>query len=422
MKKPVNLLLLALATLMLAAGCTYPFQADIEQMDDVLVVEGNIVIGDRTVIALSKMVPLGTYEKDGTSYPDPTTYQKASISKFSAWIEGEDGVRVDATGNDPLYFDTRELRPDQRYRLCLADGSGSDTYESDWVEVLGAPVIDNISYNNRGYALQVTASMHSDESPYFSISYDERWEYHAWTWTDWVYSRETESDEGEGGEDTQPAQQGIRPFVAVQTPTISYSNERRFYRCWDHSDYARSQTMSAEAYEGNQLVDYPIVSFNRYDPRISVLYNLQLRACLISPESYQYWQNMDKISKPNGDLFTPIPSSMRGNLHKVGDPAAQVLGFISASTATYTSYFIDNDETGFYAAPYEQQKKVQELRTQTGMNPDDWTRAYRTGYWPFLPNSDIYGNIIGYTWIAQECVDCRMQGGSINRPSDWPKK
>ena len=131
---------------------------------------------------------------------------------------------------------------------------------------------------------------------------------------------------------------------------------------------------------------------------------------------------MDKISKPNGDLFTPIPSSMRGNLHKVGDPAAQVLGFISASTATYTSYFIDNDETGFYAAPYEQQKKVQELRTQTGMNPDDWTRAYRTGYWPFLPNSDINGNIIGYTWIAQECVDCRMQGGSINRPSDWPKK
>ena len=400
MKKPVNLLLLALAALMLAAGCTYPFQADIEQMDDVLVVEGNIVIGDRTVIALSKMVPLGTYEKDGTSYPDPTTYQKASIANFSAWIEGEDGVRVDATGNDPLYFDTRELRPDQRYRLCLADGSGSDTYESDWVEVLGAPVIDNISYNNRGYALQVTASMHSDESPYFSISYDERWEYHAWTWTDWVYEKNDYSAE----------------------PTISYSNENRFFRCWDHSDYARSRTMSAEAYEGNQLVDYPIVSFNRYDPRISVLYNLQLRACLISPESYQYWQNMDKISKPNGDLFTPIPSSMRGNLHKVGDPTAQVLGFISASTATYTSYFIDNDETGFYAAPYEQQKKVQELRTQTGMNPDDWTRAYRTGYWPFLPNSDINGNIIGYTWIAQECVDCRMQGGSINRPSDWPKK
>ena len=407
MKKPEKLLLTALLA-MVANGCTYPFQADIEQMDDVLVVEGNIVIGARTTIALSKMVPLDTSGAADASYPeDPSTYQKASLMNFSAWIEGEDGIRVDGTGGDPFYFDTENLRSDQRYRLCLSDGAGND-YASDWVTVLGGPVIDDISYNI-GAGLQITASMHSEESPYYSISYDERWEYHAYTYTDWVYS----SGEKEEQEEEQEEE---------AVPTITFSNEHPFFRCWDHSDFARSRTMSAEAYEGNRLIDYPILSFNRYDPRISVLYNLQLRATLISPESYRYWQNLDKISKPNGDLFTPIPSSMRGNMHKVDDPDVQVLGYISASNATTTSFYLDNDETHFYVVPREQQDKVLTLRRESGMDPDDWVRIYHSGYWPFQQISDLFGNAIGFVWIAQECVDCRKQGGSILKPSDWPKK
>lgn len=410
-------LLLTAALALLAASCTYPFQAEIEEMGDVLVVEGNIVIGARTNIVLSKMVPLNTSGAANPLYPeDPTTYQKASLQNFSVWIEGEDGVRVDGTGENPFYFDTVDLSPDQRYRLCLSDGASGASYESDWVDVLGAPVIDEISWHIGG-GLSITASMHSNESPYFSISYDERWEYHAWTYSDWVYGTGEEEEDDEG-EDAEPT--GIRPAAEVATPTITYSSEHRFFRCWDHSDFSRSRTMSAEAYEGNQLVDYPIISFNRYDPRISVLYNLQLRACLISPESYRYWQNLDKISKPNGDLFTPIPSSMRGNIHKVGDDSAQVLGFISASTATTTSYFIDNEETHFYVAPPEQQQNVLKMRTQSGMNPDDWVRLYNNGYRPFGVISNDKGDIIGYIWIAQECVDCRLQGGSIRRPSDWP--
>lgn len=398
-------LLLSAALALLAASCTYPFQAEIEEMGDVLVVEGNIVIGARTTIVLSKMVPMDNSGAENPLYPeDPTTYQRASLQNFSAWIEGEDGIRLDGTGSNPYYFDTEGLSPDQRYRLCLSDGSSDAAYESDWIEVLGAPVIDDISWQITGSSLNVTATMHSDESPYFSISYDELWEYHAWTWTDWVYEAEGYTDEGD-----------------ETGPTISYSNEHRFFRCWDHSDFSRSRTMSAEAYEGNRLVDYPILSFGQHDPRISVMYNLQLRACLISPDSYRYWQNMDKISKPNGDLFTPIPSSMRGNLHKVGDETAQVLGFISASTATATSCFIDNDDTRFYVAPREQQQNVLTMRTRSGMNPNEWARLYYNGYRPFMPTSNDKGEIIGYVWIAQECVDCRKQGGSINRPSNWPE-
>ena len=399
------------ALLALAAGaCTYPFQAELDEMEDVLVVEGNIVIGSRSTIALSKMVPLADLGASDAAYPeDPTYYEKTALRSYSVRIEGEDGSRVEAEGDNPYTLDTRDLPSGQRYKLHLEDPSGSNAYETDWLDVLGVPEVDQISHTFNGDILTIRASMHSDQSPYFSISYDEVWEYHAWADTRYFYGK-------------QPREDALDTTDPETMETVITYGDNPYYRCWSHSDFARSKTLSAEAYKGNRLEDYPVISFFRNDARISVLYNLQLKASLISPEAYRYWQNLDKISTPSGDLFTPIPSSMRGNIHKVGDPSVLVLGYIGASTATAVSYFVDNSETQFYKAPAWQQQRVLHERQESGMNTEDWDRMYRTGYRPFQPVTDMYsGQLIGYMWINQDCVDCRRQGGATVKPEGWPK-
>ena len=95
------------ALLALAAGaCTYPFQAELDEMEDVLVVEGNIVIGSRSTIALSKMVPLADLGASDAAYPeDPTYYEKTALRSYSVRIEGEDGSRVEAEGDNPYTLD-----------------------------------------------------------------------------------------------------------------------------------------------------------------------------------------------------------------------------------------------------------------------------------------------------------------------------
>ena len=145
---------------------------------------------------------------------------------------------------------------------------------------------------------------------------------------------------------------------------------------------------------------------------------------LVGVAIFIYWQNLDKISKPDGDLFSPIPSSMRGNIYIEGHPKKQVLGYIGFAAAKELELYIDNSETNFYKPPYDYINYILSDKKESAIDRAEYMDLYARGYWPFdciIMPMGLEGVVVGYIWVNQECVDCRRQGGTTQKPANWGK-
>ena len=180
------------------------------------------------------------------------------------------------------------------------------------------------------------------------------------------------------------------------------------------------RTFATVTMKEGKLVNYDLNTFDRMDRRISGTLRIRVKARQISRESYLYWQNLEKTSSMSGDLFTPTPSSMRGNVSNIADKDEMVLGYIGISKESCRDLYIKNSAHMFY----RQSKQFDEEFARTlsdGTVPESkWYETYQQGYMPYR---DIYaegtGFFLGYTWIDRRCLDCTFAGGSPEKPEDW---
>ena len=188
--------------------------------------------------------------------------------------------------------------------------------------------------------------------------------------------------------------------------------------CWMDKATAVQQVVSTGAMVENRLVDFPVRTFSRYDRAISVRYHLTIKASLISAKAYQYWENIDKISYQGGDLFSPIPSEMRGNLYNVNNPEELVLGYISASEVAQCDLYYSNIKEKFYRVS-EEEKAYLLLQQIADTGGNAWTLFYN-GYYPYYA---VYGASESvpdyYMWIKNSCLDCESMGGEAKKPAVW---
>ena len=169
-------------TALLAMACIYPYPVEIERGGEYpLVVEGDILIGWTTTVKLSHVRPFNL-----------TDYKSIPVVA-RGYVEGEDGSRVEGTSDYAastsekgiLYFDTSDLRKDQRYRLHVEtfpqEGGESHVFESAWLMPCPAPTIDALSYSRNAdfRELWIGLSMHCNGAHHFRWSFNETWEYHS---------------------------------------------------------------------------------------------------------------------------------------------------------------------------------------------------------------------------------------------------
>jgi hypothetical protein len=179
----------------------------------------------------------------------------------------------------------------------------------------------------------------------------------------------------------------------------------------------------------NKLVDYVLKTFSPDDRKTSVAYRPIVSVRMISKESFAYWESLDKASTQTGDLFSPIPSLLRGNVTNESNPDAQVIGYVGVSQQVTADRLIKANEIDFYREPRE---IAEELKKQSigwgearGVKLVQMRNEYNMGNrpWKFeFPDNDN-GNDTEpfYVWIPERCMDCRTQGGTTTKPSDWPE-
>ena len=387
-------------------GCKYPFEADLQGEYPGVVIEAAVLVGGTSTISCTSIMNF-----NGTAEP----------LMFQATVEGEDGSSLTTYGGGAVRLDTRALSPSQRYRIVIEASSGR-TYRSEWLDVMEAPVIDRLDYSIDGRTMQVLLSFHSDtETPYYSIAYDEQWEYHADASSDYEYYPS----------DRLPGQDAPLVFPPMRSQAQRYGGiylaptaHGPYWTCWDSSTRTLGSVVSTGALKANRLVDYPVITLAAGSIKVSVRYHPMLQVWMISKDAYEYWLNLDRTSFQTGDLFTPVPSSMRGNITNPENPSELVFGYACASRAVSADLLIENSVTHFYRPDpglYDAllSSALGADNDPPGVPLDKMLEAYMSGYLPWEMRTTDDGREY-YLWLPSFCFDCRRRGGSITPPPLWP--
>lgn len=367
----------------LAVSCVYDFEADLGDGGvPTMVIEGDILIGGLTKVQCSY----------STSVRDIDNVNPLPAS-VTAYVLSDDGSEYPSmnTQGEIAIIDTRSAPAGARYKLVVENKTGTEKYETDWLEVHKAPVIDSLSIlrNEASNRADVGITAHSDNrETYFKWHFTETWEYHS------LYSASVK-------------------YVPDTGDVVPYgSDEANNYYCWKTRESSDVRLFTTENLTDDKFVDLEFIKIPRTDDRLSTIYYLKVTIESLSADAYRYWDAIGRYSNTTGDLFAPIPTEVVGNIRCTSDPSRKVIGFISASTEeTYERYF---DESAFYTPVYDFP-----TYDPTDFEPGSWGYLYYNGWRPFYAES-LPGGARRILWTEARCVDCTLKGGTKTKPEGWP--
>lgn len=371
MKRILYILMAALGV----ASCIYPYDEYPDNVSESLVIEGDIIVGGESSFLLTYMQKLS----------DTGIYQTVTAS---VWVEDEDGRTYPGTYSSSSYsVDLSSASSEKEYRLRVETPDGKN-YASQWGRPEGSCELDNLKYikdEDQGQ-LKLAVNLHSDgSSRHFRYRYFEDWEYHTYRYAYMYYD---------------PAQDTV----------LKYENFENTYYCW-RSSFSRGLNLATtEKMSEDRLDDYVFKTIGKTEERLSMLYRIRLEVYPVSAESYAYYENVKDVSSPTGDLFSPIPSEVRGNIRNMNDDSEMVYGYVAVVTPRSATIYYDDEVEKFYQVAGRIEYE------EFAVEPDKFKSYYRKNYLPVT-----YDPMEGFIWGPKKCLDCRTAGGTKNKPADWPR-
>lgn len=383
--------IIALMAMCCAPSCVYPFEVDAPQTQKRLVIEGNILIGALTEVNLSYMMGLNT----------PDSEMKNDKPAGKAWVESEDGKRYEAkadNGSSTIVIDTRTAPAKGRYRLCVEDLGTSREYVTSWQEVNPPAEIDDLTYVWDENTMTLCLSAHSEEGSYFRWAYVEDYKFHADRPKDFIF------DYAENKE--------------VKLEESDYST----YWCWSTNSSREVDLVATTDLEDNRLVAHKFHTFSRGSMRLQTRYRMTIYLSCISADAYRYLDNLKITSDFTGDLFTPLPSDVNGNITCVEDPNEKVIGYVDVCQISTKEFYLDENAYKLYAPGRSQPTSFIPIVewNKNGINPYplDLREFWDKGFAPVYEGADGEGNS-GVVWDYKRCTDCRLSGGVLESPEGW---
>ena len=179
------------------------------------------------------------------------------------------------------------------------------------------------------------------------------------------------------------------------------------FRCWKHSPLDHVYIGSTRSLSANELLRFPLNFVSNETDRLSVTYSLHVQQQSLSSEAYDYWQRMNDQSVESGGLYEKQSASVQGNIYNVYNEDELVLGYFYATQLREERFYVHNNNLFDFYVPHIQ-CEYQPMSTLWGNgNPKYPVYIYAPGN--FMPS----------LWGPEECFDCRVQGGDTIEPENW---
>lgn len=256
------------------------------------------------------------------------------------------------------------LGEQENYRLKITTQNGR-VYVSDFTTAKISPPIDSIVYevvqNGEAVQLNVNTQDRSGKTRFYRWELTETWEY---------------------------------------TAALVSQFYRELNRCWKKNESRRIVIGSTIKLREDILQNAGIATLPVSSNKFLIKYHAFVKQYAITQEAYQYWQALEKTTEGTGSVFDPLPSLVKGNIYCETDSKEVVFGFFSAGAVAEKEVFL-MPRLGTYPICYPKQ---------------------------FLLTKEELGNSglmeIGmdgekYIVADKECVDCRLQGGTLDKPTFW---
>ncbi len=373
-------------------ACIYPYevQLDSSETEKVLVVDGSIVVGGKSAVYLSYMIP---FRADGWLFSLPEGGKVRVEDETGRQYPGITAAVSSSSSGDvyrgsyvPYIVDTELATLGHQYRVVVeVDG---EVYVSAWQEPTPVPEIRDIYFEADDEKVYVYVDLEKAGpagSGYLNLTYDETWEFHV----------------------------DYDPEVFVDPSNWSYYEDPFYYNpyvwCFKSKTSVRRQLIDYTQLDQGKVSHYLVNSFLRSNNRNHRRYSINVKAMSMTPESYQYERQTQQQTDVGGDLFSPDPGAIAGNLRCESNPEKPVMGMVMACEST--------SKRGWLNSRYSLYKPV----TPSWVFPDNpdqmFDLYYNVDYRPiqYVTVDDV--EKVG--WAHESCINCIAAGGTQERPDFW---
>jgi hypothetical protein len=363
-----------------------------------LVVEAVINTGgDETTIKLSRTVKL----TDTANFlPEPG----ATVSvESNASTSGTTVMQFSDVGAGSYIGYAYSLSPANNYRLRIVTSAGV-TYLSDFVPVKNSPPVDSLNFEVQSDGVHVYSNTHDQNNTtrYYRWDYNETWIIHS----------EYESY-----------------YETSNNPTDTIFNrpaQDELYTCWTSDASSTIILNSSQKLSQDVIVHNPVAFIASNSEKFRQEYSIQVTQYALTPDAFNYWQNLKLNTEQLGSIFDAQPSAIQGNIHCVTNPSEPVRGYLSVGAPSQARLFIGTSSLPqvwlrTIQTPYDQclLDSLYFKNPKNGNN--DVSLLYAGGLIPVQAIIDTRRITIGYSGSTQYCVDCRFRGTNV-RPYYWVDK
>lgn len=379
----VSRLYIYLALSLLCGSCVVPFEPELEESQEVLVISGMISDSPgRHIVTVSKSSPYLFPDFQGLEFcVVNVTDQDGNMIQYSD--EGEGVYSADIPDSFLEVGDAASLyvlTPDQR------------EYRSDYDTILPCPQLDSVYWEFKytetsdpekslpGVQFYLDMSGSPGDSRNMIWRVDE-------TWENWASLFGT----------------SILWFWGQSEPFDS----NVIFKCWRSFPLDHIYAESTRNLSSNELRRMELNFVSNETDRLQVTYRLNVQQQSLSMDAYDYWQRMNELGAESGGLYEKQPASVPGNIYSVDQPEEFVLGYFYASQVREKRIFVHNNNLFDFFIPHI---SCEYLPLST---------LYNTGGKQFPVYIYDPGPFQPKFWGPKECFDCRIQGGDTIRPVNW---
>ncbi len=374
---------LVIGSLLCIVACIEPFQPEIRENQDLMVVNG--VITDSPGMHYVEVSRASPYN------------QPAFIPVQGCVVQVEDDEGSGETyteygpGKYGALLDRPFLGPGKSYRVRVFTPDGKE-YQSDFDPLLPSPRLDRLYF---GIESQETED---PEKTYYGLQFyiDVKPEVGA---TRNVLWKLEETYEYTSSHLIQSIWDGRTLFEFIPATDSLYT-------CYKTQPVKELFTASTRNLVNNELTHYPLNYVSNQTTKLRIKYSLLVSQYSLSDEAFLYWDKIKSQMKETGGMYETQPSVSGSNIHNVNDPAEQVLGYFYASQVTEQRIIVKNTfnfNVPRLICPLDTVYSISELES----------RLY------YLISFNPYGGGPPYGTASPACFNCTMLGGTTEPPEYW---
>ena len=307
-------------------------------------------------------------------------------------LEAEDGsswsLHLQESGQ---YLLLEPLPENQNYRLRVqTDGQ---TYLSDWLTPIITPEISEISFEKK----------EGDVSIYVSTQGNERAQYFMWEYEEtWIYQ--------------SPYRSSYKYDVEQRDVVPLGPDDQLTFRCWNTDRSRQINISSSERYQNDYIYQKELLKIGSLSEKLGERYSILVTQRAVEREAFVFWEAIRKNSNDIGGIFSPLPSSLSGNMHNIDDPQKPVIGYITAGKSAQKRQYISRREVDPWRIVIDDYHTC----AVDTIIPRDYEAVFvQSIYVPLSPYCTESGGCIGYFASTRACADCSMRGGVLERPEFW---